>query len=141
MMCAKELAAVKKASEMEWEKEKVESLIRIAKASIEFCENKIGPDLEKKALDPRFNNIVVSYFLAATEDKYGNEVLCPVCFDGVEYANGTRSRKADTSVCYSQTIIEQYLKDHCLTVEWIDETYLRYWWGARPAKRLYVSLK
>ena len=141
MMCASELAIVRNASVMKWEKEKAESLARLTVASIEFCENEIGPRLEKLALDPRGGIISVSHSLAVTWDSYNNKVLCPICADGKKYADGTASRKADTSVCYSQAIIEQYLNDHCLTVEWADVTFLRYGCGSQPATKLTVSVK
>lgn len=141
MMCASELVIVRNAALMKWEKEKAESFSRLAEASIHFCETKIGPELEKLALNPKGGIISTSYSLAITWDTYNNKVLCPICADGKRYADGTISRKADTSMCYSQEVIEQYLKDHCLTVEWKEAVFLRYGCGNQPATELKVSVK
>jgi hypothetical protein len=140
-MCASELVAARNVSVMKWEKEKAESLARLAVTSIDFCENEIGPRLEKVALDPRGGIISISHHFAITEDSYGNKILCPRCADGYKYADGTISEEAVTSVYYSREIIEQYLKDHCLDVEWYDNSFYSYGWGRQPGMSLIVSIK
>lgn len=141
MMCANELATLRNESVLKWEKEKAKSLARLAEASIEFCEKEIGLSLEKVALNPRGGVITVSLSLAVTYDNYNNKVLCPICADNKKYADGTISRKADTSVSYSQAIIERYLQSHCLTVEWVKDAFYRYGWGSQPAVKLIVSVE
>ena len=141
MMCANELANVRNASMMKWENEKAEALACLAAASIEFCEKKIGPELERIARNPQGGIISVSHSLGVTWDSYNNRILCPICPDGEKYSDGTISKKLNTSVCYSQEMIEQYLSNHCLTVEWDKDSFSRYGHGSQPAMKLTVSVK
>ena len=141
MMCANELAIVRNASVMKWENEKAEALANLTAASIEFCEKKIGPELEKIASNPQGGSISVSHSLGVTWDSYNNRILCPIYPDGERYSDGTISKKINTSVCYSQEMIEQYLNNHCLTVKWDKDSFSRYGHGSQPAMKLTVSVK
>ena len=141
MMCASELAIVRNAAVMKWEKEKAESLARLVEASVSFCENTIGPELEKQALNPKGGLISTSVELASTTDNYGNEVLCPIRYDGKKYANGDLSYSPCKDKCYGRAFIEQYLHDHCLSVRWEDTTYNRYGCGSCHAYKLIVEVK
>lgn len=141
MMCASELAIVRNASVMKWEKEKAESLARLLGASVEFCETEIGPALEKQALNPKGGLISTSIDLAMASDAYGNEVLRPIRFDGKKYANGDWSYSPCTDKNYHKTFIEEYLAQHCLSVRWEETTYNRYGFGSCRAYKLIVEVK
>ena len=141
MMCASELAIVRNASVMKWEKEKAESLARLLSASVEFCETEIGPALEKQALNPKGGLISTSIDLAMASDAYGNEVLRPIRFDGKKYANGDWSYSPCTDKNYHKTFIEEYLAQHCLSVRWEETTYNRYGFGSCRAYKLIIEVK
>jgi hypothetical protein len=133
-----ELEVVRMNAVMEQQEQAKKIRLKIKENSIAFCENVIGPALEKKAKageTVRWNKD----FKCNNGDwkKYYAE---PLKADGYRYANGKLSYNGNGEQ-YDLEVIKEYLEKHCYKVSFSSHSYMTYGWGERVGVTMWVSNK
>lgn len=148
MICACELLATRLEALTEKEEKEKQRIIdaerareRIIQHSIDFCETEVNNALNEMAKNPNLNDIHVRFFLDCTEDKYGNTILRPLLKQKIKYADGRSSYIPSDEKHYSKQVIEDYLSQHCLSVQWAEGVYYTYRHGPTFCKVLHVEVK
>ena len=145
MKCALELSVIKEKAEKQYEIEQAIldencriNHVNIIEKTIEFCENTIGPELEKCALNRRTPTFTMRGDFE--KDRVGNLIFYPLVRDGRYYANGKPSEKMDETNPYDMFTIKNYLESYCFNVSWEDEWYKRYNFGDIKGVKLTVTI-
>lgn len=145
MKCALEIVAMKELAETNYriEQERLDEECRIKHMSIiedtfNYCEEVIGPKLEKCALNREVPKFILEGVIE--KDRVGNKIFYPLVAERQKYANGDRSY----CPCYSKSIdvvsLINYLKNYCFTVKFEESTYKRYGWGECHSHLLTVTI-
>jgi hypothetical protein len=145
MKCALEIVAMKELAETNYriEQERLDEECRIKHMSIiedtfNYCEEVIGPKLEKCALDREVPRFTLRGIIKT--DRVGNKIFHPLVVESKKYANG------DYSYCpsYSKSIdvksLINYLKNYCFTVKFEEITYKKYGCGECDGYLLTVTI-
>ena len=143
MNCALELLTIKEEAEKQFEIEEAlkdiaayNNFETIKKNTINFCDTEINNALIEKAKSRC--NIYFQLKISLYKDRLGNVLFSPVIPERYRYANGQQSYTVDTNKQYSLNTLKEYLEAHCINVELIDGSYMRYGYGCQEAKWLRV---
>lgn len=107
--------------------------------SIRFCEEVIGQFFEINAS----KGIIINYVVEGQihEDRLKHRLWSPLQYDGLNYADGTRSQRTDYSIKYDIDTIISYLEQFCYKVELIGCSYKRYGFGNCYGNSIQVGIK
>ena len=137
MKCAFELLKIREEAILAKEKEEAEKLAQRAKASIQFCEEELGPALVALA-ERAYEKMEASYLFHVA--MFDTDILHFTRKESTIYADGTSSYEILYKTQLSKKIITEYLMTHCITIEWKTEDFYCYGFGKQDGIRLTASV-
>lgn len=146
MKCAIEMIMIKNEAEKNYELEQLRLDEECRKAHLEtiiktiaYCEEVIGPSLEKKAM----NREIPCFTLAGCirKNRVGDKLFSPLTGGSRIYANGDFSYDIKYSETYDVETLKNYLEQYCYKVSFSDYYFKTYGIGRRCGDRLEVTVK
>lgn len=144
MKCAFEIAMIKNEAEKNYELEQLKLDEECRKAHLEtviktiaYCEEVIGPSLEKKAINRETPCFKLKGWIY--ENRVGDKLFSPLTYDRT-YANGDFSYSVKYSETYDVETLKNYLGQYCYKVSFSDYHFKTYGIGRRCGDMLEVTV-
>lgn len=107
--------------------------------TIDFCENELNNILLERA--SKGWSICHSFQASLEQDYLGNYILKPLHFDGITYADGTKSlvRTFNSKNWYLVDTLKEILTNYGYTISFKEDTYKHYGSGSRNCVIVTIS--